>query len=175
MEILIFITWFLALCSAFVSFFFDSKRVILMIQVCTLVFFWSHMYLLWALAWAWFLYIQIARNIFFSYIKQKYMLAVWVFVFATIYIIMFLQSSNHDTLAFFPFAATILWTLWCYLSNTTQVRFFFLMSTIPFNYYMLINWSLFAIAIQMVFTSSILINICRFDLMPYFKKLTPKK
>ncbi len=175
MEILIIITWFLALCSAFASFFFDSKKLILMIQVCTLVFFGSHMYLLWALAWAWFLYIQIARNIFFAYVKQKYLWALWVFGLTAVYIYLFLQSRVHDPLALFPFAATLLGTLWCYVSNTRWVRLFFFASTFPFNYYMLMTGSIFAIIIQAVFTSSIVINICRFDLIPYFKKLKHNK
>ncbi len=171
MEILIYITWFLALCSAFASFFFDKKSVILLIQVCTLVFFSSHMYLLWAFAWAWFLFIQIGRNLFFSFIKQKLLLHIWLFLLISVYIIIFLKSRSYDSLALFPFAATVLWTLWCYVQNTTQVRLFFLASTMPFNYYMLMTWSPFAIAIQTVFTGSIIINIVRFDIL----KLTPKK
>lgn len=165
MEILIYITWFLAVCTTFASFFFDNKKLILMIQATTLVLLWTHLQLLWALWWAWFLFIQIFRNIFFSFVKHRYVLHIGLWIFICIYTLLFFKSLSVDSLAILPYTATVLGTMWCYISNTTWVRLFFLASTFPFTLYMFLQWSTFSITVQLVFTASILINIIRFDIL----------
>ena len=169
MEILIYITWFLALCSTFASFFFDKKKIILSIQVLTLLLFSSHLFLVWWFSWAWFLWIQIFRNLFFAFTNKKLILNIWLIILIWIYSYIYFMTQKIDNLALFPFIATILWTLWCYVSNTTLVRLFFFSSTVPFTYYVFQTWSLFAIIIQLTFMSSIAINILRFDILKYKK------
>jgi len=165
MELFIYITWFLALCSTFASFFFDKKKIILSIQSMTLVLFSLHLFLVWWLSGAGFLFIQIFRNLSFAFITHKVYVHVVLVVLLTIYIGIYYTTKTIDSLALLPFAATILWTLWCYVSHTTWVRLFFFASTLPFTYYVFLTWSYFAIIIQLTFMSSILINIIRFDIL----------
>ena len=162
---LVYITWFLALCSTFLSFCFDKKKVILSIQATTLLLFSSHLFLIWWFGGAWFLFLQIFRNIFFGFVVNKKYLQVWLVTLILIYTSVYFMSRSFDELAILPFVATILWTLWCYASNTTYVRGLFLSSTIPFTYYVFQSGSYFAIIIQLVFMISMLINILRFDIL----------
>lgn len=165
MEVLVYITWFFALCSTFASFFFDTKKIILSIQVLTLILFSSHLFLVWGFSWAWFLAIQIFRNLFFSFVYKRTILNIWFVLLIWIYTYIYFLSMQIDDLALLPYIATILWTLWCYASHTTLVRLFFFSSTVPFTYYVFQTWSYFAIAIQLTFMSSIFINIVRFDIL----------
>lgn len=174
MEALIYITWFLALCTTFSSFFFDNKKYILVIQACTILLLATHMLLLWALWWAWFLFIQVARNIFFSFTKNIVYLHIGLWILIIVYTLIYFKSIHYDAYALLPYAATILWTLWCYVRNTTWVRLFFLASTVPFTFYMVIEDLIFPLITQIVLISSILINITRFDIIPYFKNKTLK-
>ena len=174
MEILIHITWFLALCSTFASFFFDKKKIILSIQALTLILFSSHLFLVWGFSWAWFLAIQILRNLFFAFVSNTKMLTLGFVGLIWIYTYIYFLSIWIDDLAIFPYIATILGTLWCYVSHTTLVRLFFFSSTFPFTYYVFQTWSYFAIIIQLTFMTSIFINIIRFDILKY-KKVIPIK
>jgi len=165
MELFIYITWFLALCSTFASFFFDKKKIILSIQSMTLILFSLHLFFVWWFSWAWFLFIQIFRNLSFAFIAHKIYVHIVLVVLITIYIGIYYTTKTVDSLAILPFTATILGTLWCYVSHTTWVRLFFFSSTLPFTYYVFLTGSFFAIIIQLTFMSSILINIIRFDIL----------
>lgn len=165
MEILAYITWFLALCSTFSSFCFDKKKIILSIQSITLVLFSLHLFLIWGFSGAGFLCIQVFRNLSFAFIVNKIYTHIVLAILLSVYIAVYYTTKDIDSLALLPFTATILGTLGCYVSHTTWVRLFFFSSTLPFTYYVFLTGSYFAIIIQLTFMSSILINIVRFDIL----------
>ena len=165
MELLLYITWFVALCTTFINFFFDNKRTILWIQCITLLFYGTHVLLLGWVATAWFLYMQIWRNIFFALNFNRRIQTFWLLMLLGIYIYIYFENRILDPLAHFTLLWTILGTLWCWVQQTKIVRILFFISTLPWLYYVLQINSSFAIVLQFVFTFSILINIVRFDIL----------
>jgi len=165
MELLIYITWATALFTTFINFFFDKKRTILYIQCITLVAYGTHLFLLWGITSAFLLFAQIGRNIFFSLNFKRNIQTVVLFLFITLYVLIYTQSKSEDPLSYLTLLGTILGTIACWGTNTTFVRILFFISTIPWAFYVIQIWSPFAIVLQATFTLGILTNIVRFDVL----------
>lgn len=165
MELLIYITWAIALTTTFINFFFDNKKVILGIQCVTLFFYGTHLYLLWGIASAWLLYMQIGRNLFFDHKFSRAIMTVWLVVLVVIYFYIYIQNRAWDPLSWLSLLGTILGTLGCWATNTTRVRLLFFISTLPWIYYTSQIAYPFAFILQMTFMISIAINIVRFDIL----------
>lgn len=165
MEYLIYITWAVALCSSFVNFFFDNKKIVLWIQCVTLFFYGSHLFLLGWIATAWFLFVQIGRNIFFSKNLSDKLKKFGFSLLIMIYLYIYFMNRGIDPLSWMTLLGTILWTIGCWVRNMKIMRLLFLISTFFWIYYVFQIGSSFAIALQLVFMFWISINIIRFDIL----------
>lgn len=172
MDTFIFITGFIALVSTFINFFFDNKKIILLIQCVTLIFYSAHIFLLWWIASAWLLLLMIARNIFFAHDFSRILQTIGLLILLWINFYIYFQNRILDPLSHFSLLGAVLWTFWCWVKNTTAVRLLFFASTLPWIYYVIQIWSPFAIILQLVFMLSIWINIVRFDILKQNNKLT---
>ena len=162
----------MALISTFINFFFDNRKVILLIQCVTLLFYWTHLFLLWWISGAWFLYMQIWRNTFFALKTKRSLQHIWFIVLMWIYVYIYMQNKILDPLAHLTLLWTVLWTIGCWVQNTKLVRLFFFLSTWPWIYYVFQIESIFAIVLQLTFMISILINIIRFDILKKKETIT---
>jgi hypothetical protein len=161
------ISWLLAIFLTFLAFFFDKKKTILLIQWLSLAFYWTHLVIIWSIASWLFLWIQAIRNIVFSRKLSKKLNIIYLVLFILVMFYIYLEKRVSDPLSWLSLIWSIFWTIACGVKNTTHVRLLFLLSSIPWLYYVIQLNSIYPIILQITFMLSNIINIIRFDILKF--------
>lgn len=123
LEIFIQIIWYIAI--VFSILWFSAKKdknAIILVSLFNL-FMWFHLLLLGALAWAYSLFFDIAKNMFsLKYKNNLYTLS----FFTCITLIIAFFTYNGTFISLLPALAPIVWTVWIFLFSWVHLRFIFL-------------------------------------------------
>lgn len=165
------LTWVLALLFTFSSFFFNKKSTILILYWISLFFYSSHLIIVWSVISWLFLFVQIFRNIFFSYNFSRKTDTIWLLILLATFLLIYIFRENSDPLSWLTLIWSIIWTLACWVKNTKYVRLLFLFSTVPWLCYVFSLELIYPIILQVVLATSLLINIVRFDILKMKEKV----
>lgn len=148
----------------FISYQINSRRGILAFLTVAMIFLATHQFLLGALAGAAANSLTITRNIFFQYKNEQPLMhnIIWPYLFSAIMVgssLLFWQGWY----SLLPAIAVIISTFALWEDNPRNIRRWSLLAPLFWLPYAIVIDSLPTIIIQLVFTSSVLIAMFRFD------------
>lgn len=148
----------------FLSFFFNSRRTVLLTHSVAYVLLGAHFFGLSALSGAFMVWLQSGRNVMFLTIKsdkiQKLLLLIFLLLYA---VVMVLTWEGYKSLL--PYIGSTLGTLAAWLKNTFYLRLLFFISAWPWLLYGYLIDSVPVMFIQTSFLISTLFNLIRFDVI----------
>ena len=146
----------------FLSFFFNSRRTVLLTHSVAYILLGAHFFGLSALSGAFLVWLQSGRNVMFLTIESDRIQKALLLVFLVLYVVvMGLTWDGYKSLL--PYIGSTLGTLAAWVKNTFHLRLLFFVSAWPWLFYGYLIDSLPVMFIQTSFLVSTLFNMIRFD------------